>query len=154
MNKKRYAERTSVPVDRSKNEIEHILKRYGAAEFGYATRGNKAAVMFSANSKHLRFVLPLPDRNEVSKTPRGRQRKSNSQDEMLAKETRRRWRALTLEIKAKLESVETGIAVFEQEFLAQIVLPGGRTVGETIMPGIEEAYRTGHVAGLLPEFTQ
>jgi len=153
MNRRRYAEHTSVPIDRSKSEIEHILTRYGAHEFGYAIRGNRAAVMFSANAKHLRFILPLPTRNEISKTPKGRQRKNNAQDEMLTKETRRRWRALALEIKAKLESVETGIAVFEQEFLAQIVLPNGQTVGEAIMPGIEEAYKTGRVKGLLPDFT-
>ncbi len=29
----RYAETTSVPVDRSKAEIEAVLKRYGASEF-------------------------------------------------------------------------------------------------------------------------
>ena len=153
MSARRYAEHTAVPVERSKSEIERILNRYGAHEFGYAIRGNKAAIMFSAHGKHLRFILPLPDRAEVSKTPKGRQRKGSAREEMLAKETRRRWRALSLEIKAKLEAVETGIAVFEQEFLAQIVLPGGRTVGETIMPGIEEAYKTGHVVGLLPEYT-
>jgi len=150
---RRYAEHTAVPVDRSKSEIERILVRYGAAEFGYATRGRKAAVMFSAHGKHLRFVLPLPDKTEIIRTPGGRQRKNTVQDEMLAKETRRRWRALALEIKAKLEAVETGIALFEQEFLAQIVLPDGRTVADTILPGIEEAYKTGRVAGLLPEFT-
>ena len=150
---RRYAEHTAVPVERSKSEIERILNRYGAHEFGYATRDSKAAIMFSAHGKHLRFILPLPDKAEVSRTPKGRQRKGTAQTEVLAKETRRRWRALALEIKAKLEAVETGIAVFEQEFLAQIVLPGGRTVGETIMPEIERAYETGHVAGLLPEYT-
>jgi len=154
MSYRRYAEHTAVPVERSKSEIEHILNRYGAHEFGYATREGKAAIMFSAHGKHLRFILPLPNRDDVTKTPSGRQRKDNAQAELLAKETRRRWRALALEIKAKLEAVETGIAIFEQEFLAQIVLPGGRTVGETILPGIERAYKTGKVAGLLPNFTE
>jgi hypothetical protein len=154
MASRKYAERTSVPVDRSKAEIESILKRYGAAEFGYATRGNKAAVMFSANNKHLRFVLPLPDMTEFTRSPRGRTRRSTVATEEHAREIRRRWRALALEIKAKLEAVQTGIAIFEQEFLAQIVLPNGHTVAETILPGIEEAYRTGQVAGLLPDFTE
>jgi hypothetical protein len=36
-----------------------------------------------------------------------------------------RWRALALAIKA----VESGIATFEEEFLAHIALPNGSTVG-------------------------
>jgi hypothetical protein len=37
---------------------------------------------------------------------------------------RQRWRALYLVIRAKLEAVEAGIAVYEQEFLAFISSPG------------------------------
>ena len=49
---------------------------------------------------------------------------------------RQRWRALSLCIKAKLEACESGITTFEEEFLAQLVLPGGVTVAEKIMPSI------------------
>ena len=38
-------------------------------------------------------------------------------------ERRRLWRALLLNIKAKLEAVESGISVFDEEFMAHIVLP-------------------------------
>lgn len=154
MKKSRYADRTKVPIDRSKAEIERILTRYGADEVGYAIRRDKAAVIFSAHGKHLRFVLPLPAVADVAKTPAGRRRTVKSQAEFLALESKRRWRALALEIKAKLEAVETGIAIFEQEFLAQIVLPNGRTVAEEVLPRVEEIYRTGRVMGLLPESTE
>ena len=56
---------------------------------------------------------------------------------------RTRWRALLLCIKAKLESVESGIETFDTAFMAQIVLPDGRTVEERVLPEIEKAYLTG-----------
>lgn len=58
-------------------------------------------------------------------------------------EKRRKWRALSLAIKAKLESVRSGIATFEEEFLPHIVMPDGRRVIEWVAPQIEAAYQTG-----------
>jgi hypothetical protein len=150
MRRRTYAQHTEVPIDRSKGEIERILKRYGAAGFGYMTKGNQAAVMFLAHGKQLRFILPLPDLEDVSTTPKGRVRKDQVAAQELDRESRRRWRALALNIKAKLEAVETGITVFEQEFLPHIVLPNGQTVADAVIPKIEEAYKSGKVVALLP----
>ncbi len=61
-----------------------------------------------------------------------------------------RWLALV--IKAKLEAVESGITMFEEEFLAHIVLPDGKTAGEHVIPAIESSYQTGKVKALLPYF--
>ena len=63
---------------------------------------------------------------------------------------RQRWRALALVIKAKLEAVESGITVFDKEFMAHIVLPDGKTVGEHMLPQIESSYETGSMPPLLP----
>lgn len=59
------------------------------------------------------------------------------------------WRCLFLAVKAKLVAVEAQITTFEQEFMAHIVLPNGRTTGEEILPQIDEAYRSGK----MPTFT-
>jgi hypothetical protein len=64
--------------------------------------------------------------------------------------TRQRWRALALVIKAKLEVVESGISIFEDEFMANIVLPGGDTVGDFRRLQIAEAYRIGKAPDVLP----
>ena len=64
--------------------------------------------------------------------------------------TRQRWRALALSIKAKLESVESGIEQFEEAFMAQIVLPNGKTVGEWVAPQIEASYKSGNMPPMLP----
>jgi hypothetical protein len=63
---------------------------------------------------------------------------------------RQRWRALALVIKAKLEAVESGISEFESEFMANIVLPDGKSVGEWMRPQIAEAYRIGEMPSMLP----
>lgn len=56
---------------------------------------------------------------------------------------------MALVIKAKLEAVEAGIAAFEEEFLAHIVLPNGSTVGQFMMPQIAAVYETGRMPPLL-----
>lgn len=138
-----YAAGTEVPVDRSRSEIERILSRYGADSFAYGWQKDSAVVMFSANGRRIRFVLPLP--NEIP------QRRRQSVDDAIAAETRRRWRALVLSIKAKLETVASGISTFEDEFLPYTVLPDGRTVAEHVRPTVEEAYASGRLAGpILP----
>ena len=53
-------------------------------------------------------------------------------------------------IQAKLEAVECGISMFEDEFMANIVLPGGQTVSDFMKPQIEKAYELGTPPQLLP----
>ena len=146
----RYASETSVPVERSKTEIERLLQRYGAKEFAHGWRSDKAVIQFSMMERCVRFILPLPDKNEFAKTPSGRRMRSDA-DTLRAWEQgcRQRWRALVLTIKAKLESVESGIEQFDEAFMAQTVMPNGRTISEEITPQIARAYATGKMPALL-----
>jgi hypothetical protein len=45
---------------------------------------------------------------------------------------------LLLSIKAKMESVETGITTFDSEFFPHFVLPSGMTIAETILPQLPD----------------
>lgn len=154
----RFAEHTNVPVERSRAEIETVLNRYGASAFAYGWNPRGAAIEFAADNRRVRFVLPLPDKAEFSHTTRKvnqhhaqRVRRSDADQEKAWEQAcRQRWRALLLAIKAKLEAVDVGISTFENEFLAQIVLPEGRTVGEMAGPAIELAYASGTMGELLP----
>jgi hypothetical protein len=152
----KYAEGTSVLVDRSQAEIRNTVIRYGAAdEFGIVERAGKAVIMFIANGKHVRFVLPLPnpESQEFRTTATGRARKGNSVNEAWEAEMRRVWRALALVIKAKFEAVASEIVSYEQEFLPFFVLPGGATVAEIMIPQLEIAYKTGKMPALLPDYS-
>jgi hypothetical protein len=133
-----FAEGTTVPVERSRAEIEATVTRYGATRFASGWDGDKAAINFVARGRLVRFVLPLPTRETVlaalKKTDRYRWRTPAEGviTDALAKELRRRWRCLLLAIKSKLEIVETGIETFEQAFLANIVTAGNLTIYERI----------------------
>jgi len=147
----KYAAATHVSSDKSKAEIERTLQRYGATGFMYGWQDNHALVAFQMMGRHIKFVLPMPDRNsdEFRLTDTGRERSENAQQQAYELAIRQKWRALALVIKAKLEAVESGIAEFEKEFLANIVLPDGQTVGDFMVPQITEAYKTGKMPPLL-----
>lgn len=149
----RYAESTSVSSDKSRAEIERVLSRYGAQSFMYGWDQDKALVGFIANGRQVRFVLPMPNRadREFWRTPsKGLQRTPAQAEAAYEQGVRQRWRALALVIKAKLEAVETGIVSFEQEFAMHFMLPSGQTVGEWVVPQIDQVYETHQMPALLP----
>lgn len=146
----KYASNTTVSSELSRIEIEKTLIRYGADNFAYAMMQGKAFIGFTMNERQIKFVLPMPSKDEFKYTPTGRDRSENSLLEAWEQACRQRWRALNLVIKAKFEAVECGISVFEDEFMANIVLPGGETVGEFMRPQIENAYISGAVPTMLP----
>lgn len=145
-----YAKDTNVASEVSRLEIEKTLIRYGAENFAYATAAGKAMIGFSMYGRQVKFFLPLPRKEEFTLTPTGRARTEKSQYDAWEQACRQRWRALLLVIKAKLEAVECGISVFEQEFMANIMLPDGGTVGEFMLPQIAQAYETGTMPAMLP----
>lgn len=126
-----YAKRTTVSADRSIQEIVSTLKRYGATGYGFGNANNVGMVAFEAQGRRVRFRANLPNQD---KHPQ---------------EYRTRWRALLLAIKAKLESVASGIETFDEAFMAQIVMPNGQTYGEWSLPQISHAYETKEMPPLL-----
>lgn len=151
----KYAQGTSVPVAKSKMEIEQLLTRRKAKNFASGQRDGMAVLAFELGGRHIRMAFALPDResDEFRVGVRYGKEKTLS-DEQTEKawdaECRRRWRALVLIIKAKLEAVSSGVASLEDEFLAYIVVPGGKTFGEWAGPQIQAAYDKGvHMPPLL-----
>ena len=147
-----YAKSTSVSSDRTRSEIEKTLTRYGATGFMYGWQSGAAMIAFQMNDRQVKFVLPMPDRNspEFTETPTGLERSDSQVEKLYEQSVKQRWRALLLVIKAKLEAVETEIAEFDEEFLAHLVLPGGMTVGQWMVPQIVASYETGEMPKLLP----
>lgn len=156
----RYASQTSVPSEKSRAEIEKLLLRYGADQFMYGIKPEAAVIAFRAQGRHVRFILPFPSPTEQRFT-HGKsratymsppKRSAEAARKAWDQEIRSRWRALALVIKAKLEAVESGIAEFEDEFMAHVVLPNGQTMSEHARPLIARAYETGQMPALLPHF--
>jgi hypothetical protein len=148
----RYAENTSVSAEKSRAEIEAVLRRYGADQFAYMTSRSEARVGFVASGRQVQFRLEMPDPadREFTLTPTGRDRSSAQAEAAWEQATRQRWRALALVIKAKLEAVEAGITEFDDEFLAHIMLPNGRTIGDSLKPQLDDVYAGSRMLELMP----
>ena len=148
-----FAENTSVPVERSRAEIERLIVKYGATSTAFMSGPDKAMILFEAQGRRVMFTLPLPDKSSKKYlyTPGGRrQRTPVAVIQAWEQDCRQRWRALALVIKAKLEAVASGITEFEDEFLAHIVMPDGKTVATHVKPRIAAAYDTNSMQPLLP----
>lgn len=133
----RFAASTRVPADQTRTEIERTLTRYGATAFGYMAQQGRAIIAFEAANRHIKITVPMPTGDADKDKQQARQR----------------WRALLLVIKAKLESVESGIETLEQAFYANIVTPDGRTIYEATHQNLALAYQGGKVQPLLPDYS-
>jgi hypothetical protein len=137
---RKYAEGTSVPMTRSREEIEKRLRAQGATSFGYADEGKREGLYFVIEKRHVRIEISKPYKKRWDGAP------TNEIDDA---EHRRRWRAMLLIVKAKLEAVASGISTIEREFLADIVMPDGSTVGAWLQPQIADVYANGKMPRLL-----
>lgn len=151
---KKFAEGTTVPVEKTKSEIEATLIRFGATGFISAWLGTSAALMFEMKGRRVKFVLPFPDPKAreftyLSKNSWRADCTEKQRQERYDAEVRRRWRSLLLVIKAKLDVVNSGITSFEEEFLSHVVLPDGQTVGSWMGPQLKSVYETGRMPPLL-----
>jgi len=148
-----YAAKTDVSIERTRAEIEHLIRRYGATGFGYAWLGGQATIFFQMEGHTVRLYLPMPDPDdpEFTHTPSKLLRRSDeARESCYTQACRARWRALSLVLKAKLEAMQTGITTFEDEFLAGIVLPNQQTVGAWAKPQLQAALDAGKMPALMP----
>jgi len=107
----KYAKDTDVPVSRSKLHIERLLTDWGIEEyfFGTSSRGDGIGFKFSDKT----YKLSVPVANDCSEKTR-----------------RQMWRILFMSLKMKLEEIDAGLITFEDQFLSQMALPNGSTVGQ------------------------
>lgn len=149
---KRFAEGTRVPIETTRMELERVLRAYGADAVVIGWDGPTSTIAFRIQGRHVKYTIERPGRSEsvVSAYPSGKPRPAHAIPEAIAAEHRRRWRALLLIVKAKLELVAGGDSDFEDEFLSRLMLPDGTTVREWLVPQIDQAYETGRMPALMP----
>lgn len=147
-----YAESTSVSVSKTKGEIDGLLRKHKAAGFGVFEEQKRAILVFEMSERRIVFHLPLPaqDERRFGIDGRGRARSYDARIASWEQACRSRRRALFLCIKAKLESIESGIESFEDAFLAHIQMPDGHSVSEHVRPRIAAAYAGEPMQPLLP----
>ena len=153
-----YAKGTEVPSTKTRIEIETLVLAKGAEGFALAFSSNRASVRFHMRGRLLRFDLPLPalEDDAFQRVRRGtgyHKRTPTGAANAWQQACRERWRALLLCIKAKFTAVDGGIVSFDEEFLAHVVMPDGRTVGEIAAEQLRLTYRAGEQPRLLADYT-
>lgn len=150
-----YAKGTKVDLYRTLGEIGSLISRAGAGQFVQGRADDLLMVGFTLSNRQIKFIVPLPDAKarEFHEIRSGKYAtRAATPDQARAKweqAINERARALLLVIKAKLESAASGIETVEQAFLAQVVLPDGRCVGEAVRERLALSYETGAVRPLL-----
>jgi len=150
----RYAEGTAVAPEKSRAEVEQLFRKAGAARVMIDSddAGGIAQIAVHIKERWFKFQVLRPTLDEAKtewKKGAGRRRyapKSGELEKLADQEWRRRWRVLVLVSKAKLELISSGESSVEREFMADLVMPGGRTLHEYVTPAIAEAYANGALA--------
>lgn len=134
-------EQTTVPVSRSQEQIRTLLREFGATsfEFGEAELDGItwAAVGFAADGHRFRIRVPLKPVDEAAL--QRRVRRSNKPAKVLRadaveQESKRIWRVLAWNLKARLEAVAEGVETLEEAFLAHLLIGGtSETVYDTLV---------------------
>lgn len=137
MSLEKFAADTAVPVEKSQAEARALLNAHGCTKFALVDEEHRTAVQAvlvkDKQSVMLRFEVKLPGRTDKDITHFKRhgyhyERSAAAAEASYRQECRRRWRCLVLLLKAKFAAVDSGIAAFQDEFLANLVLPSGETV--------------------------
>lgn len=128
---RRYAEKTKVPADRSRAELEQLLQRHGATQRAvfFDDEQGMVHIQFRMAERMIKLSFKAPPKKE--------------------QETRQAWRAIILIVKAKLEYIASGASTVEREFLADILAPDGQTVHQLLKTSVAQMFKTGKLPPLL-----
>lgn len=114
----KYAKNTTVPITRTKIQIQDLLISWGIEEFFFGTSPRGDGIGFKFEGRVYKHNVPMPpDKNILS-------------DRQYEQKVRQRWRILYMSLKMKLEEIDSGGMSFEDQFLAMMCLPDGSTVGD------------------------
>lgn len=90
----KYANETSVPVAKTKMEIEALLEKYGATGFISGWDQDRAVIGFLIEERQVKITLPMLNIDDFSLTDTGKTRTEASQRAAYEQATRSRWRGL------------------------------------------------------------
>jgi len=152
--KRGYASGTTVPIYRSKGEIEEELRRMGVAKRAFLDddEHHQVVIMFERENRRYRIFLPLPDpeADVYRYSARFTRRSDSATRGAWEQDCRERWRALVAYLKALRIGWESGIVRIEDALLHAVMLPDGESVGEWVAPQLPRIYASGQMPPLLP----
>ena len=151
-----YAEDTEVAPEKSVADIGRTVKNAGGKNFVVGevedVDGTKNFIQFTFNGWNFRMMIPTPSMTDdeiVYTDVRRLKRDLAGRTKALEQEERRRWRVLYLVVKAKFESIDSGLESVEKAFLSYVVLPDQSLLGDAIVPVVTKAYLDGKMPSSL-----
>ena len=128
--KRRYAQNTTVPIERSQAAIRKLLDRVDADQFMFGGDGSRIVIGFRAHDRYVRIDLPIEDDKPQTE--------------------RMKWRHAVLYITARVTEIQNEMLSFDEAFLPNLVLPDGSTFRDLALPAVTQTYETGELPALLP----
>ena len=143
-------EGTQVSVSKSQEEIRRLILSNGGTAVGFISQppveGFQAQVVIDGITYAIRISATVKVKDKIRRRRRyGMPPKNDDAD----KATRRVWRVLFFHLKSVYEAANSGVMEFRELMLPYIVTNDGRTVGQHILPKLEQAL-AGKPERLLP----
>lgn len=158
---RKYASDTSVPVSKSRGEIEKLLRVWGAQQMQWSDDfdGGKAMLRFLWDNEGTqfmaRFTVNVPTSEEIKKesvhATSGKFLQAKY-DKAMERRGMVEHRELALLLKAIFVAVDAGLITAEQVFLPFLEDQYGITVSERVLPGLSKILQRGGTKNLLPMF--
>lgn len=149
-----FANESSVPVDRTRAEINRLLTEWKCSSIGWTDHlaEQTVAVEFvwlreEKDEKgfvtgnfcyRVRFSIGIPKRRDKRRGEWGQPPLLTENEK--AQAWRSAHRLLLLKLKADLNAAAAGLAKAEEIFLPWMVGPDGKTVSDVLMPRLRETY--------------
>ena len=149
---RRFAQDTQVAVERSRGQINELLRRWGCHRIGWMDDEAGCELVFEfvhdggkdgLQTLHARYRLTYPTDEELEQKAQGaRGLRAGYLEKLQSHVGRREHRLLLLLLKANLEAVEEGLLDPAVVFLPYIVTDNGQTVGERVISDLPKALRS------------
>lgn len=151
---RRYAEGTSVGIDRTISEIQKLVKAHKATSWRYEEVDDVTpayrTISFVLQGRLIRFTVEEAPLSEFKRTPTGLLRTDASMVKVADEENRRRWRAVLLYVKASIEAMYSGVPQLRHALLPYVVMEDDESVGDKVEAQFAEQERRREIHMLPP----
>lgn len=129
-----YAEKTSVPVEKTQFEIQQLLKKFNVNKMAFLYDEN--TILFELYGKSVKLRVRDPNINDpkIQTTPTGKQRKGEAIQKLYQQKLKQKWRILYFLLKAAIVSIQAEVMTAEEFFLPYFITKTGETVSEVVLP--------------------
>ena len=129
---------TNIRPEKSQADITRELNRYGICEVQHTIQKDIFSVAFRVDLEEVSF--PLMVRIDVPYD-----KNKDTEDRIGWKKQRVLYRVLFYYTKALLNTWDSGLKTFTEIFMPHLVMPGGGTVEQMLLPKLQKAIEEGKI---------